>query len=170
MSEGRMLIVEDDFDISNMLRIYFQSHGYEVAVAQRGEDVLLTGVIMGGGLSYIGWEVFVVWLSQCFKEFSVASHQGLILLGPEDSSPTGLGPVQRTAGSEPGNAASCGLRFSRTIYRKLGKVLNFGLLYGARARTFQTRAQVDYGLEISLAAAADLQLPAIQRVHKRLQG
>jgi PleD family two-component response regulator len=40
MSEGRMLIVEDDFDISNMLRIYFQSHGYEVAVAQRGEDAL----------------------------------------------------------------------------------------------------------------------------------
>jgi PleD family two-component response regulator len=35
-----MLIVEDDFDISNMLRIYFQSHGYEVAVAQRGEDAL----------------------------------------------------------------------------------------------------------------------------------
>ncbi len=40
MSEGRMLIVEDDFDISNMLRIYFQSHGYEVAVAPRGEDAL----------------------------------------------------------------------------------------------------------------------------------
>jgi len=40
MSEGRMLIVEDDFDISNMLRIYFQSHGYDVSVAQRGEDAL----------------------------------------------------------------------------------------------------------------------------------
>jgi DNA-binding response OmpR family regulator len=40
MSQSRMLIVEDDFDISNMLRIYFQSHGYEVAVAQRGEDAL----------------------------------------------------------------------------------------------------------------------------------
>lgn len=36
----KMLIVEDDFDISNMLRIYFQSHGYDVAVAQRGEDAL----------------------------------------------------------------------------------------------------------------------------------
>jgi len=35
-----MLIVEDDYDISNMLRIYFQSNGYEVAVAQRGEDAL----------------------------------------------------------------------------------------------------------------------------------
>ncbi len=40
MSEGRMLIVEDDPDISNMLRIYFQSQGYDVAVAQRGEDAL----------------------------------------------------------------------------------------------------------------------------------
>ncbi len=40
MSEARMLIVEDDSDISNMLRIYFQSNGYEVAVAQRGEDAL----------------------------------------------------------------------------------------------------------------------------------
>ena len=40
MSPGRMMIVEDDLDISNMLRIYFQSQGYEVAVAQRGEDAL----------------------------------------------------------------------------------------------------------------------------------
>ena len=40
MSEGRLMIVEDDTDISNMLRIYFQSQDYEVAVAQRGEDAL----------------------------------------------------------------------------------------------------------------------------------
>lgn len=40
MSEGRILVVEDDFDISNMLRIYFQSQGYEVSVAPRGEDAL----------------------------------------------------------------------------------------------------------------------------------
>lgn len=40
MAQSRMLIVEDDFDISNMLRIYFQSHSYDVAVAQRGEDAL----------------------------------------------------------------------------------------------------------------------------------
>ena len=40
MSQGRMLIVEDDPDISNMLRIYFQSQGYEVTVAQRGEDAM----------------------------------------------------------------------------------------------------------------------------------
>ncbi len=40
MSQGRIMIVEDDSDISNMLRIYFQSQGYDVAVAQRGEDAL----------------------------------------------------------------------------------------------------------------------------------
>ena len=40
MSQGRILIVEDDFDISNMLRIYFQSQEYDVTVAARGEDAL----------------------------------------------------------------------------------------------------------------------------------
>lgn len=40
MSKSRILVVEDDFDISNMLRIYFQSQGYEVAVAPRGGDAL----------------------------------------------------------------------------------------------------------------------------------
>jgi diguanylate cyclase (GGDEF)-like protein len=40
MSQGRIMIVEDDSDISNMLRIYFQSQGYDVSVAQRGEDAL----------------------------------------------------------------------------------------------------------------------------------
>ena len=40
MSEGRLMIVEDDTDISNMLRIYFQSQDYDVAVAQRGEEAL----------------------------------------------------------------------------------------------------------------------------------
>jgi DNA-binding response OmpR family regulator len=40
MSKGRILVVEDDFDISNMLRIYFGSQGYEVQVAQRGGDAL----------------------------------------------------------------------------------------------------------------------------------
>ena len=39
--------------------------------------------------------------------------------------------------------------------RKLGKALNFGLLYGAGAATFRTRARVDYGLEISLQQAED---------------
>jgi PleD family two-component response regulator len=40
MSKSRILVVEDDFDISNMLRIYFQSQGYEVSVAPAGEDAL----------------------------------------------------------------------------------------------------------------------------------
>src|SRR3990170_2982133 len=40
MAKGRILIVEDDFDISNMLRIYFSGQGYEVNVAPRGGDAL----------------------------------------------------------------------------------------------------------------------------------
>ncbi len=40
MSKGRILVVEDDFDISNMLRIYFSAQGYEVQVAQRGSEAL----------------------------------------------------------------------------------------------------------------------------------
>jgi PleD family two-component response regulator len=40
MSKGRILVVEDDFDISNMLRIYFTGQGYEVQVAPRGNDAL----------------------------------------------------------------------------------------------------------------------------------
>jgi PleD family two-component response regulator len=40
MSEGRILVVEDDFDISNMLKLYFQSLGYDVYVAPRGETAL----------------------------------------------------------------------------------------------------------------------------------
>jgi PleD family two-component response regulator len=40
MSKGRILVVEDDFDISNMLKLYFQSLDYEVFVAPRGEKAL----------------------------------------------------------------------------------------------------------------------------------
>jgi diguanylate cyclase (GGDEF)-like protein len=40
MSKGRLLIVEDDFDISNMLRIYFDSQGYQAIVVDRGEEAL----------------------------------------------------------------------------------------------------------------------------------
>ncbi|MFN2195476.1 MAG: response regulator [Anaerolineales bacterium] len=40
MSKARILIVEDDFDISNMLKIYFTAQGYEVDVAPRGADAL----------------------------------------------------------------------------------------------------------------------------------
>jgi len=36
MSGGRILVVEDDFDISSMLQLYFKSQGYEVYVAPRG--------------------------------------------------------------------------------------------------------------------------------------
>lgn len=42
MTKGRLLIVEDDFDISNMLRIYFDSQGYESIVAPRGQEALET--------------------------------------------------------------------------------------------------------------------------------
>jgi PleD family two-component response regulator len=40
MNNGRILVVEDDFDISNMLRIYFTGQGYDVQVAPRGGDAL----------------------------------------------------------------------------------------------------------------------------------
>ncbi len=40
MSEGRILVVEDDADISNMLQLYFKSQGYEVFVAPVGKDAL----------------------------------------------------------------------------------------------------------------------------------
>ncbi len=40
MAKGRILIVEDDFDISNMLRIYFSGQGYDVNVAPRGGEAM----------------------------------------------------------------------------------------------------------------------------------
>lgn len=40
MGKARLLIVEDDADISNMLRIYFSSHQYEVEIAPRGSEAL----------------------------------------------------------------------------------------------------------------------------------
>ncbi len=40
MSKGRILVVEDDPDIYNMLRIYFQSQDYDVTVTPRGEEAL----------------------------------------------------------------------------------------------------------------------------------
>jgi len=40
MSKGRILVVDDDFDIANMLRIYFSGQGFEVQVAPRGGDAL----------------------------------------------------------------------------------------------------------------------------------
>ena len=40
MSKGLLLIVEDDSDISSMLRIYFESQGYESIAVTRGEEAL----------------------------------------------------------------------------------------------------------------------------------
>src|SRR5512143_2807566 len=40
MGKARLLIVEDDVDISNMLRIYFTAQGYDVDAALRGGDAL----------------------------------------------------------------------------------------------------------------------------------
>lgn len=40
MGKPRLLIVEDDFDISNMLKIYFTGHDYDVETAPRGNDAL----------------------------------------------------------------------------------------------------------------------------------
>ena len=40
MSSRRILIVEDDYDISNMLRIFFSNEGYQVEIAARGNDAL----------------------------------------------------------------------------------------------------------------------------------
>ncbi len=40
MSKGRILVVEDDLDISQMLSLYFNSQGYEVLTVARGNDAL----------------------------------------------------------------------------------------------------------------------------------
>ena len=40
MSKGRILVVEDDLDIARMLRLYFDSQGYEVLTVIRGNDAL----------------------------------------------------------------------------------------------------------------------------------
>ncbi len=40
MNKGRILVVEDDHDISNMLKIYFTAQGYDVQVAARGSEAL----------------------------------------------------------------------------------------------------------------------------------
>ena len=40
MGKPRLLVVEDDSDISNMLKIYFSGLGYDVDTAMRGNDAL----------------------------------------------------------------------------------------------------------------------------------
>lgn len=41
MSEGRILIVEDDFDTSEMLQVYFSAEGLDVEAVARGGDALI---------------------------------------------------------------------------------------------------------------------------------
>jgi PleD family two-component response regulator len=40
MSKGRILVVEDDSDISNMLKIYFTGQGYDMEMSKRGSEAL----------------------------------------------------------------------------------------------------------------------------------
>ncbi len=40
MPKGHIMVVEDDLDIANMLRIYFTGQGYEVHLANKGEQAL----------------------------------------------------------------------------------------------------------------------------------
>lgn len=40
MSKGRILIVEDDADIANMLKVYFESQGYDILTTGRGREAL----------------------------------------------------------------------------------------------------------------------------------
>lgn len=40
MGKARLLVVEDDFDIANMLHIYFTGQGYQVDIAPHGSDAL----------------------------------------------------------------------------------------------------------------------------------
>ena len=40
MSKARLLVVEDDVDIANMLRIYFSGMNFDVDIAHRGYDAL----------------------------------------------------------------------------------------------------------------------------------
>ena len=40
MSKGRILVVEDDADISNMLKIYFTGQGYDMEMSKRGGEAL----------------------------------------------------------------------------------------------------------------------------------
>jgi len=40
MPKGRILVVEDDVDISNMLKIYFTGQGYDMEMVKRGGDAL----------------------------------------------------------------------------------------------------------------------------------
>lgn len=49
MGKGRILVVEDDADISNMLRIYFTSQGYEVVAVMRGGEAGAVSAAIAAG-------------------------------------------------------------------------------------------------------------------------
>jgi len=40
MSEGRILYVEDDPDVANVIRLFFESEGYEIFIAPSGEEAI----------------------------------------------------------------------------------------------------------------------------------
>ena len=40
MTKPRLLIVEDDIDIGEMLKIYFETHGFEASIAEDGETAI----------------------------------------------------------------------------------------------------------------------------------
>ena len=40
MSKGRILVVEDETDIANLLHIFFTNRGYEVETASKGREAL----------------------------------------------------------------------------------------------------------------------------------
>jgi len=40
MFKSRILVVEDDFDIANMLKIYFTGQTYEAEISSRGAEAL----------------------------------------------------------------------------------------------------------------------------------
>src|SRR5689334_7718229 len=40
MARGKLLVVEDDPDISAMMKIYFTGQGYDVSTAMRGNDAI----------------------------------------------------------------------------------------------------------------------------------
>jgi len=40
MSKGRILVVEDETDIANLLDIFFTNRGYQVETASKGSEAL----------------------------------------------------------------------------------------------------------------------------------
>ncbi|MBK8821567.1 MAG: hypothetical protein IPN58_02865 [Anaerolineales bacterium] len=55
MGNARLLVVEDDVDIANMLKIYFTGLQYDVDVANRGMDALEKDQACFAALDRIGY-------------------------------------------------------------------------------------------------------------------